>query len=148
SAGPNNCAPAPSPSQVTVSNPCLNSNYLGNNNHGGHTCGSCSSRRNPNNVHPQAFAPIYCSSCSRDTDQTKCPTAQRTPTPPLLLSPSEVVYDPNLDPYLAAESPMLFSFKSGDGKEKKEKKEVKDGKKNKLFSGSISSSQSKDKDSA
>ena len=135
---------SPTASQVTVSNAYLNNNYFANNNYGGHTCSSCLSRRNQNNLQTQSSAqsaPFYCS-CSRDTDQTKCPTPQRTPTPPLFMSPREVVFDPNLDPYLVTESPMLFSFKS-DGKEKKEKKE-KEVKKNKLFTGS-SSSQSKDK---
>lgn len=150
-----------SSSTVTVSNPYLNNNYLANNlanNHvGGHTCGSCF-RRNPNSgPQPQlpsstssSALPFYCGCTARDADQsnTKCTTPQRTPTPPLLLSPSEVVFDPTLDPYLGAENSMLFSFKSSsssDGKEKKEKKE-KDVKKGKLFTGS-SSSQSKERDS-
>ena len=83
-------------------------------------------------------------------------TPQRTPTPPLLLSPNEVVFDPNFDPYLVGETSrdnnnMIFSFgRSSSSSEKKEKKDKdKEGKSGraKLFTGS-SSSQSKEKDAA
>lgn len=79
----------------------------------------------------------------------KCSTPRQTPspTPPLLLSPSEVVFDPNLDPIVGTEPSMTFSFrKSCDGKDKKDKrdKEIKESKKGKLFQPNNTNVQTKE----
>lgn len=144
------------------------------------TCSLCSASRGTAAIKENVQAPstlpvqssfggtVYCAICLTTTNDhqhhqihqqtSKCnainsnATPQRTPTPPLLVSPNEVVFDPNFDPYLAGETSTssnnmaFFSF-GKEKKDKKEKEKEKESKPNraKLFIGS-SSSQSKEKD--